>query len=156
MIIGQAPSRDSNPAHPISGRCGKKLADLIGVSVEEFLVGFERHNLLDRWPGKAGKGDAFPIDKARRKAVDFLLRGVFLDRRVVLLGENVASTFGLDPAKLRPLRWQGVYTAPGLAFCPHPSGVNRWWNEPGNVEAARRFWRRAWRETLAPAAAPGP
>lgn len=29
---------------------------------------------------------------------------------------------------------------------PHPSGVNRWWNDPDNTRRAERYLRRLWEE----------
>lgn len=34
-------------------------------------------------------------------------------------------------------------TVAHLYVLPHPSGVNRWWNDPANLEAARAFLLRA-------------
>ena len=73
LLIGQAPSRMSDPAEPLSGPCGGRLADLCGLSLPDFLARFDRVNLIDRFPGKAAKGDLFPVDRARRKVIDLLL-----------------------------------------------------------------------------------
>lgn len=139
LLIGQAPGRRTDPEEPLSGRCGARLADLCGVELPEFMERFERVNLLDRFPGKAGKGDKFPIDKARKAAIDVLLFNPVRDRRVVMLGGNVAKAFGFPASE--PMFWSRVDGAAfWVAFFPHPSGVNRWFNEPSNVSKARRFW----------------
>lgn len=98
-------------------------------------------NLLDKFPGKEGKGDVFPIEEARKGAIELLMTGAFATAPVVLLGENVARAFNFRPGSYPLLRLMpcGV-SRHGLAFCPHPSGVSRWWNEPANVEQARAFW----------------
>lgn len=142
LLIGQAPGPNSDPDEPLAGRCGARLADLCGLSEKDFLDRFERVNLLKKFPGKAAKGDAFPIDLARKTAVDLLIFGK-LNRTVVMLGGNVARSFGFPSTGLEMFRWNMIDGSPliRLAFCPHPSGVSRWWNDPKNLRAARRFWR---------------
>lgn len=136
LIIGQAPSRLSDPVEPLSGRSGRRLADLCGLSMEAFLDAFERRNLVNEWPGPAdGDGDAFvTAGEARRLAQSF--RPVVRGRRVVILGFSLAAGFGLThPAMTFAPHWEGEF-----AFCPHPSGVSRWWNDRGNEDRARAFW----------------
>lgn len=143
MIIGQAPGPRTDPKVPLSGRCGARLAALCGLTLDEFLDRFHRVNLIERFPGKQAKGDAFPIDEARRGAIRLLTEG-WLDHRwrVVLLGGNVVRTFGLAADLEKPLAFYTLgFAHGGAAYCPHPSGVNRWWNDPANERAARKFWR---------------
>lgn len=142
LLIGQAPGPKSDPDEPLSGRCGARLADLCGLEPDVFLARFRRVNLIQTFPGKAAKGDLFPLDLARAGAVSLLMTGVFGSTKVVLLGDNVAKAFGFKPGSYPLLRFLPCgATAHGIAFCPHPSGVNRWFNDPKNVRAARRFWR---------------
>lgn len=141
LIIGQAPGPNSDPGAPLSGRCGVRLAGLCGLTPEQFLDRFRRINLIERFPGKNGKGDHFPIDEARKGAVEVLMTGVFHTTRVVLLGENVARAFGFRPKSYPILQLLPCgATRHGIAFCPHPSAVSHWWNDVANVEAARAFW----------------
>lgn len=128
IIIGQAPSSLSDPNEPLSGRSGRRLAELAGLSVEEFCETFERRNLIVRGPFK-------PLQAALCAAA---LLPVVKGRTVVLLGPAVARAFNL---KLDPLDWSfpfGCGTVVGM--CPHPSGRNRFWNYVENVERARLFW----------------
>jgi hypothetical protein len=127
MVLGEAPSRTS--AAPFEGsRLGLYLgADPAGR--------FELANLLDAWPGPAGKGSAFPLAEARA-AADLLDLG---GRRVILCGWRVAAA--LDFRAPAYLRWRD-HRGARMAVLPHPSGVNRWWNDPGNRRRARRFLRR--------------
>jgi uracil-DNA glycosylase len=126
-FVGQAPSRTSDPRQPLSGRSGRFLADLLGVGMETFLR-YRRVNLLDRWPGKNGKGDAFPVAKAAKRR----FRG-----RVVVLGLKTASALGLEPAYFSPQTGLNAV----FVVVPHPSGVNRWWNSSKNRQTARRSVR---------------
>lgn len=152
LLIGQAPGPNTDPEQPLSGRCGARLAEMCGVDLPTFLRTFERVNLVRKHPGKAGKGDAFPMDAARKTAIDLLLFGK-LNRTVVVLGGKVAKAFGFPSTGLEFFRWNQIDGSPliRLAFAPHPSGISLWWNDPKNAAAARRFWRR-----LATEAAPDP
>lgn len=141
LIVGQAPGPRSDPEEPLSGRCGARLADLCGITPEQFLARFRRVNLIDKHLGKVGKGDRFPMDQARKGAVDLLMTGAIARSPVVLLGANVARAFGFGPGSYPLLRLLPRPASPhGIALCPHPSGVNRWWNDHSNDLAARRFW----------------
>ena len=139
IIVGQAPGPRTDSREPLSGQSGRRLAALCGMELDEFLAAFERVNLIRRWPGEAnGKGDAFPMARARRAAV--LRAGAFPGARVVLLGRQVAHAFDVYGMKI--LEWHST-PAFTFALCPHPSGVCQWWNEPANVRRARKFWREA-------------
>jgi hypothetical protein len=56
---------------------------------------------------------------------------------VLLAGHRVAAAFGVREGYLREFVLQGV----PAAVVPHPSGVNRWWNDPANVARASAFLR---------------
>lgn len=138
LIVGQAPSQTSDPAEPLSGRSGVRLAEFAGLTLPEFLARFERRNLVDEWPGKAGKGDRPPgtEDSARAaEALSPLLRG----RLTVLLGDHVARAFRFDPGTRLIWHWR---RGGWLAVSPHPSGVSRWLNDPVNADYYRSFWTR--------------
>ena len=141
LIIGEAPARTGDPRRPLLGRTGSRLAALCGLALQDYARTFARVNVLERWPGKAGKGDAFDLPEARQRAA--LLRRRFVGGRlVVLLGRRTARAFGLDSAYLLPLR----LSCATVVVLPHPSGINRWWNEPENVRRASRFLRRVAKE----------
>jgi uracil-DNA glycosylase len=139
LIIGQAPGRRGD-GEPLSGMAGRRLAALCCLELEELLDRFERVNLLKTFPGKSGKGDAFPLAEARTAAVG-LLSAVAAHRHTILLGSNVARAFQLH--RLPLLEWRDAFRDLGsfVAVCPHPSGVNRWWNDSANFVRASRFWR---------------
>jgi hypothetical protein len=135
LLIAQAPSARSDPLRPLSGSSGERLARFCDLPLPAFLDRFERVNLLPAYLGALERGDVFPASLARRRADD--LRHAFEGRRVVLVGLGVARAFRFDAP---PLSWRDH--GGGLAAtCPHPSGLNRWWNDPGRVEAATAFWR---------------
>lgn len=176
LIVGQAPSRK---AGQFRGRSGRRLAALLGVEHEKLEVLFDVVNLIPHFPGKDGKGDAFPMNEARDAAKDL---DVWNRPFVLLVGKQVARACGVArpryfellvfqrafavgkgtfkgqtgnqsparPSPTIPAQQQGkmnlgegagclsIENVP--AFCiPHPSGVNRWWNDPENRERAEAF-----------------
>lgn len=128
LFVGQAPGRGwkrgDKPLH------GSRLRALVGRD-------FASVNLLPRWPGKHGKGDAFDLKRARRAAarIERAHRGGLL----VLAGHNVARAF-----RIRSSYFEIVPTRRGwlAVVIPHPSGINRWWNEPVNRRRAGQFFSR--------------
>jgi uracil-DNA glycosylase len=138
MIIGQAPARSGGP--PITGRCGEKLADLLGISMEKFLETFVRGNLIQEWPGKSGRGDEFPRSLGIMAAFQIMSSGALKDRRIVLLGREVARCFRITPDKADYLDKVDLVGGRALLL-PHPSGVSRWWNCSRRSTAAKRALR---------------
>lgn len=151
LLVGQAPSRTSDPERPFSsaGRSGRRLIELSGLSEAEFFRRVVAVNVIKEWPGWSGpgRGDHFPVAP--------ILPGFFNDlrgaERVILAGRGVAvRLLGRRALRLPYLAWEVselCWDGEHLphAILPHPSGVNRWWNDPSNVGSARRFLRRALR-----------
>lgn len=135
LIIGQAPGY-AGAGEPLSGRAGRRLSALCGLTLDEYLLRFDRMNVFEVFPGKAGKGDRFPRQLGRMRAERLL--PTCSGRRVVLLGAAVADAFQFHGG---PLQWAQSLTPvyATWAWCPHPSGINMWWNVQANVEAARLF-----------------
>lgn len=106
-----------------------------------FMQRVDAVNLLGRWPGPQGKGSAFPLAEARAAALALDVAG---RARVLLAGRRVAAAWPWR-APSDYLRWEAGPGGVLLAVIPHPSGVNRWWNEPEHRDAARRFLRAATR-----------
>src|SRR5262245_55265948 len=142
-LVGQAPSLCGDPRKPLAGPNGQKIARLAGMSYDE-LIACRRKHLNTHYNGKRGKGDAFDHVKGNVTAADVLLD--WRVERIVLLGKNVARCFGFrDLPFLAEIR---IYGRRFLIF-PHPSRVNRWWNERGNERRARQLLQRFLRgETL--------
>lgn len=143
VFVGQAPSRDSEPGQPFSGRSGEKLAGLLSVTKAEFLAKVRRINLIERYPGKNGKGDAFPVAEARMKALLLQERYMMRPVRFVLVGKNVARAFGIRRPQYFVHGWfYGPFQGMSWTVVPHPSGVSRWWNDAGNRRKAKRFFTK--------------
>lgn len=140
VVVGEAPGRGTDPARPLRGDSGRRLARYAGLGgdVGELARRAERVNLVDRFPGGQGKGCRFPREDARRGARDLL--ALAPGRDLLLLGKRVAGALGWTDAEY--LRWLPLKSC-RLACVPHPSGVNRWWNDPANRRRARAFLCRA-------------
>jgi hypothetical protein len=135
-LVGQAPSRRGDPRKPLAGPNGRKIARLAGLSYDE-LIACRRKHLNPHYSGKRGKGDAFDRAKGYVNAADVLMD--WRVERIVLLGKNVARCFGFRDLPF--LAEISIYGRRFLIF-PHPSGINRWWNERRNERRARQFLQR--------------
>src|ERR1043166_3212165 len=135
-LIGQAPSRRGDPRKPLAGPSGRKIARLAGMSYDQ-LIACRRKHLNTQYSGERGKGDTFDHAKGSINAADVLLD--WRVERIVLLGKNVARCFGLRDLPF--LAEISIYGRRFLIF-PHPSGVNRWWNERRNERRARQLLQR--------------
>lgn len=133
LMIGQAPNGTGDPGKPCTGRFMNRLLEVSGVSKLRYLRVFERVNLVPEFPGKNGKGDAFPMAEARRRAAEMSVAG----RTVVLCGRKVADSFGVGA----PLLGRAERGGAVFYVLPHPSGRNRWWNDPENRRRAGRLIR---------------
>jgi hypothetical protein len=134
LILGEAPGPGGG--HDIlAGRIGRLLCAAAGIPGYADLARLARlENLLDCYPGSAWKGSAFPRDAARAAAV---LRVPRMSGTVLLLGHRVAAAFGVRAAYFT---WGRIGRARAAVF-PHPSGVNRWWNDRENRRLAAAFLR---------------
>ena len=132
VLIGQAPSRTGKPSRPLASA---KLAAICGLTTGQYLKKFRRLNVFNIWPGKNGKGDAFPLARARTRAAR--LAKNLICGQTVFVGIKTAEAFSFKSA---PLRWR-KFNGGKAAILPHPSGINRWWNDPDNKKRAKRFMR---------------
>ena len=142
LIVGQAPNQHGDPRRPLEGKLGEQLCHLFGCSWDEYCRHTQRFNVLPGWPGKQGKGDKFPRHLAQQNASR--MRWSFAGCSVLFVGVATAALFGVKGPTLRwkPCKEPLIYLA---AVLPHPSGINRWWNNPTHRRAATRFMRSTWR-----------
>lgn len=113
------------------------MRSLTGLNLMQYCRRFERMNLLDRYPGSAGKkGDKFPMMEARLAAAE--IRSRFEGRKVVFVGLAVAEAF--DAISPKSFEWR-MY-APGFqgAPIPHTSPINSFWNDERNIARGREFF----------------
>lgn len=139
LIVGPAPSASSDPTSPWDAASGRRLAALMGMSLEEFLGTFDRACLFDKFPGRLANssGDAFPIQEATINAFKLMRNNPFDNyKAIILMGKNVARAFNWQNAEF--LEWDRT-SRPFKVVFPHPSGLNRWWNDKRNRKAAKEF-----------------
>lgn len=106
---------------------GNRLREILGITDSAYLALYGRTNLcVGKWSIVAAR------EAARAISVNEL------PRYIVLLGSKVCKAFGVpyEPYTVRP-SGRGY----PLVVLPHPSGLNRAWNEPDAVERARRVMR---------------
>lgn len=161
LLVGQAPGADGD-VRPLTGIMGVRLAELMGVcgtpgvpDDEAIGVWFDRANVLDFYPGRSGKGHAFPVGAARI-AAELMLPEVKRYDRVVFCGKAVFEAFRTcgtgDESARRRKEWRGwpmltwhhldrTGLAGSWAWMPHTSMIVTWWNDRENVEAAQAFLR---------------
>jgi uracil-DNA glycosylase len=145
VLIGQAPSsampKDARPL--VGGLSGTFIQGLTGcMTLREYVRRYVTLNLLEYYPGKNGKGDKFPPMEARLSAIE--LTPKLVGRKVVFVGLSVAEAFGLI-SPINFFEWRrcpSAWDVPWFqgAAIPHPSGINRFWNYPANMEKAERFF----------------
>jgi uracil-DNA glycosylase len=135
LLVGEAPSKNEETPKPLEGRIGRRLAKFADVPFEEYLELFDRINLLPLRQDTAEKGFQFDIEVAKQNAKK--LRAEQPERRhVILLGKRVAEAFELPLRYFEEMRDDHIYV-----IIPHPSGINRWYNEPRNLTEVQMFMR---------------
>lgn len=143
FLVGRAPG--THPGHnpevhalyPYPPGCsGHRLWRMTGLLVSRY-ISIPRRNVIPRYPGRQGGGDAFPMREARRYAEQML--PMIEDHSVVFVGKGVAEAFG---RKGEWCRWYegSLYD---WAILPHPSGRNRWYNDQKNRWTAESFMQDA-------------
>jgi len=135
LIVWECPARRQGRRGALDGDAGRRLARLFGVPHEDLLRRTRRHNLLD--PAPEG-GSRWPARTAALEAEELFARLGGQGWLWLLLGRRVAEAFGLPPREW--LVWTEVMVDLAAAV-PHPSGRNRWYNDPRRRRRAERFLR---------------
>ncbi len=140
LIIGEAPSKNETTPRPIEGRIGRRLARLAGLSLPEFLAHFDRVNLLDVRQDTAEHG--FTFDRLAAIDAAYRLQQTFAHNQIILLlGHRVADAFGIVK-RIYFIEQRFTVMRGEIRILPHPSGINRWWNDPRHMLEAETFMRR--------------
>jgi uracil-DNA glycosylase family 4 len=156
MIIGQAPGkREIEKGMPFSGPAGKKLwswFDTLGYSEEQIRSVAYITAAAKCWPGLApnGKDDARPSSLQLSNCLTYLEKEFShaRPRLLILIGSLSAKTIlgkqaGMDLVGDK-IEHRIFNRKVSIIVLPHPSGLNRWPNLPGNkpkLEAALQSLR---------------
>ena len=138
--FGRALPRYRSDRYALTGQSGERIAALAGLEFPAaYARVFDRMNLV-ALPAEWSDSDAVA------RGVERVTAMIAERERVVLLGRRVAAA--LDALDMSLLEWKSwrvrvdgaiVSSSVEVARFPHPSGRNRWWNEPANIELARSF-----------------
>lgn len=136
VLIGEAPGGGLTVSHPLeltlAGSTGRNLCAIAGWDWDTYLAVTDRRNLFDT------PMPAWLSDVARSRAL--VLAPDIEGHRILLLGARVARAFGVAAEPPYAWFWQRVgYPDLRLARIPHPSGLNRVWNDPAERARARAF-----------------
>lgn len=137
LLVGYCPSHRGSPSRPLDGPgTGHRLAKLCGLSHEEYLKTFDRINLHYETPLKR---DSDTRAKGRLNAVEVLRRK---NEKMIILGREVLQAFGayVDPSDCPIASWFD-FGSVKIAYIPHPSGLNRYYNDSKNTKLVERFLR---------------
>lgn len=143
LFVGESPGK--SPGDPLAGRSGRFLADLMGLegSIADH---FPAVNLIERDLAGVSKSSPKIRGEARVRAEE-IEAGLTRGAQVVLLGRMVATAFFFEHVPW--FTWRQRYVGKpsrrmisvSLVAVPHPSGLNRVWNDPRVRGQARRFLR---------------
>lgn len=141
-MLGQAPPAGSPPDFwPFDCDTGTRLARYAGFGSRERLLGeWVTANLNPECLGRNAWGsDIFDLETAHRTWDEWSGHVLSTYDRVLVCGAGPASVVlpGADMLCTYSLHLEGQVTL--LAWCPHPSGGNRWWNDAEKAKVARRF-----------------
>lgn len=144
IFIGQQPAGPSQPHEALTGISGRRLAKLVGIPYERFLL-HPRMNVNARFPGaRNGRGDGFDIVEGKKRAEE--IRDILREGDVaVLCGLRVAKVFGLGSYKPMTIC---VYRGVWYLMMPHPSGRNRYWNSKEHREYCVQLFAQSWAQIL--------
>jgi hypothetical protein len=143
VFIGQQPNEyadENQPALPVRpNSSGARLVKLMGITEEAFRYHF---TLVNVSPHHDPEG----FNPTYNIAAALNLLPLLEDRRVVLLGPAIANSFCINRDAYQFNKW---FDYPGemnalFSVIPHPSGMNRLYNDPVVVEEVREFLNYCW------------
>ena len=141
VLVGQAPGKHPKYRPELAlfwypaNSTGARLCEKLCLDRREY-TRLERHNVLDFYPGAMPSGgDHFPRGMAKQ-AAGFLAEEL-IGKSVLLVGAATALSFGFGKDH-QPFTWY-CSKANNMAFIPHLSGINRWWNDPSNSETGTQW-----------------
>lgn len=144
LVIGEAPPSNTHPRHspmyPLpANSAGGRLCAMSGLGVRGWIRATTRINLAQNFEDYSATRYRAYFDRLETGGV----LGVF--DHCLLVGTRVRDAAGPKTewpvGEIRPRRAvQG--RASNVAWIPHPSGRNRWYNEQANKELVEALLRR--------------
>lgn len=142
VIVGEAPAGAGTEVLPaLEGLVGRRLAKMMGVSDEVYFANTIRKNIFET----PDEGKPWEHHEAYVRALR-MMGAMPVNARIVLLGKKVATAFKV--VNLPEYEWHSAVRIWSgdtlwLAHIPHPSGLNRKYNDPADRERASAFLREA-------------
>jgi len=115
-----------------TGGTRRRLAALLGVSVDEMMDAVVWINLWE-YPGTRPE-----------RYVELIEDGARPRDAIILLGRRVARAFRLGDLRALGTVSRNAGHGPVIIALPHPSGLNRWWNDPDRLDDALIALRALW------------
>lgn len=151
-IVGQAPAR-SGDGRPFTGPSGDRLVRLMGLdSYDEMTDLFQLDNLItEKQMRKIGDRAGDQFDKRLGLAgAQRIINRLPMDFILIACGNRVVDRFrvatgsrgwGLEKLEYFQYKIWIPQTIGHIILIPHPSGANRYWNDPENVDRASESLR---------------
>ena len=143
VIIGQMPSchEDEGIALPVrSGSSGHRLCQLMEVNETTLRRDFVLMNVSARYDP-----DGFSPEYHKTEVKNFL--PLLSGRKVIMLGPAVAAAFGISRDEYSFGEWFD-HAEEHMLICviPHPSGLNRLYNDPEMQRIVSSLLKALWEE----------
>lgn len=162
ILIGEAPGRGQGDyTRAFEGsRSGAFIKDAFGPAFSANLS--VRINVVQRSQRKSGKGSAFDAERFELAVESTVANALSIaydadptDLYLLIAGKRLAKAIGIPSPEYfaevsLPLKYSEYEREIGLTSAiviPHPSGVNRWWNDKANRKVAASFAQRMNRRT---------
>lgn len=146
FLVGQAaprpvPGTTHHPLFPFPKNCaGERLFRMSGWTLEEWFTKLDRFNTIERFPGKSGRGDAFPKDVAMAEAQRHFGEKKLWGKVCVIVGKANADCYAWHGDKPEPLTLVKQSAGGWWGWMPHTSGIVQFWNKEENRDRARLFF----------------
>lgn len=139
LLIGQAAPKTAKghaSAHALfphpKTSAGYRLFAMSKWDIQDWFVHWDRINTIAEFPGRGdGKGDAFPVKEARRRADENIDRYDMRSRVCLFVGKSNAKAYDWRDW---PPPFEITETPEGghWAWVPHTSGIVQSWNKAEN------------------------
>lgn len=154
LLVGQAapkptPGARHIPLFPFPRNCaGERLHRMSGLSLEDRMVHWDTVNTVAWFPGRSGRGDAFPAALAREQAAERLVEFRMPQRVCLFVGKANAQAYLWCGRMPEAMEWQEQDGGGRWAWFPHTSGLVHFWNDQSNRDRLRDLFATALKNIL--------